>query len=310
MNKLRPENFCDFIGQNNLISLLEIFCKVSVNEKRSLQHCLFYGLPGTGKTSLAFIIAHELKVKIHILNANNIHNQSDLISLFSLIDEHDVVFIDELQSIDPKILEFLYPMMEDFYIDIPLGKEFNKKSTRIKIPNFTLIASTTSIGKIPKPLLDRFQLVYKMENYNEQEIEKILFGVLNKKTEQELLSSHDIKILAKHCKLNPRIAINLLVQVIDFKKVDKTIDIIEILHKLKIYDFGLSITDLEYLKVIKDYNNLLGIKTLVQITGYDSYTIENYIEPFLFKLNLLQKTPRGRILTKKALELLDRIKVQ
>lgn len=169
MNKDRPLNFKEFVGQKNLIDTLEIFCKVALKEDKALKHCLFYGLPGIGKTSLAYIIANQMNKKIYTINANNIHTQSDLISLFSLINENEIVFIDEIHSLDSKIIELLYPMIEDFYIDIPLGKEFNKKSTRIKLPKFCMIATTTSIGKIPKPLLDRFPMVYKLENYKIEE---------------------------------------------------------------------------------------------------------------------------------------------
>ncbi|MBQ5492377.1 MAG: Holliday junction branch migration DNA helicase RuvB [Mycoplasmataceae bacterium] len=308
MNEIRPKNFNEFIGQENLIEILKVYCDVAIKQNKALKHLLFYGLPGTGKTSLGFLIANELKVKIHFINANNIHNQADLISLFSLIKANDIIFIDELQSIDLKIVELLYPMMEDYFIDIPLGKDFNKKSTRIKIPPFSLIASTTSIGKIQKPLLDRFQLVYKMQNYSEKDLIKILNNIVLLKNQTNLVKDIDLEILSKYCKNNPRIAINLLLQVIDFRLINLQISINEILTKLKIYHYGLTVSDLEYLKVIHENNNsAIGIKTLVQITGYDSYTIENYIEPFLLKINLLIKTSKGRILTKKGIELLNKL---
>lgn len=308
MNEIRPKNFNEFIGQENLIEILKVYCDVATKQNKALKHLLFYGFPGTGKTSLGFLIANELKVKIHFINANNIHNQADLISLFSLIKANDIIFIDELQSIDLKIVELLYPMMEDYFIDIPLGKDFNKKSTRIKIPPFSLIASTTSIGKIQKPLLDRFQLVYKMQNYSEKDIIKILNNIVLLKNQTNLVKDIDLEILSKYCKNNPRIAINLLLQVIDFRLINLQFSVNEILTKLKIYHYGLTVSDLEYLKVIHENNNsAIGIKTLVQITGYDSYTIENYIEPFLLKINLLIKTSKGRILTKKGIELLNKL---
>lgn len=308
---IRPKNFNEFIGQSNLINTLKIFCKVCINENKNLKHCLFYGLPGTGKTSLANVLANELNCKLHVINGRNIHTQSELISLFSLVNENDIVFIDEIQSLDQKIVEFLYPMLEDFYIDIPLGKEFNKRNTRIKLPKFCMIAATTSIGKINKPLLDRFPLVYKLDNYSVQDIEKILINSMNILKMNNLFKLSEVKAISNHCKENPRIAINLLNQIADFKKIVPNKKINEILEQLKIYKFGLDTTDLEYLNIIKNANNnILGIKTLIQITGYDSFTIENFIEPFLFKNNLLIKTTKGRKLTEKGLNLLEKINIK
>ena len=311
MNKLRPSNFSEFVGQANLMEILQVYCQICKQEKTCFKHCLFYGLPGTGKTSLAYVIGNELKVKVHYLNANNLHTQADLLSFFSLINDNEIVFIDELHSLDPKIVEFLYSMMEDFFIDIPIGKEFNKKSTHLKIPHFSLIGATTSIGRIPKPLLERFHLVYKLQDYTISEIKQIIKQVININIKQvNLLTDEEITSLSEHCKNNPRIGINLLHQVIDFKKINPKTNIEEIWKKLRIFLYGLTISDLEYLQTINNcQHQVLGIKTICQITGYDSFTIENYIEPFLFKLELLTKTSKGRALTKKGQNLLNQLKL-
>ena len=208
---IRPYNFNEFIGKKNIIDNINTFIKASQLSNKILDHILLYGLPGTGKTTIANIIANELKTKIKVIQGTHLKKNIDLINLISLVNEGDVIFIDEIHAMSLECIETLYSVMEDFSIDIMLGKDNESKSTRIELPKFTLIGATTSIGKLPKPLEERFEISFFFDNYEEEEIIKILKR--NCILLELSLSDIQIEKIAHHSKGIPRIANKILKKV-------------------------------------------------------------------------------------------------
>ncbi|MDC4162992.1 Holliday junction branch migration DNA helicase RuvB [Mycoplasma bradburyae] len=301
MKLTRPTNFNEFIGKNELKEKLLTFINASISQNKSLDHVLFYGPPGVGKTSLAQIIANELKSKIKILQASQIQKPSDLLNAFSLLSKNDVLFIDEIHSLNPAIMELLFPVMEDYVIDILIGKDFNSKFTRMKLPPFTLIGATTMYGRIIDPLEERFGILLKLDYYQDEEIFEII-KTANAKDKIKL-SDDEIQSIALNSKGTPRNALRIYKRVMDFKLFNKKENIHQILEKLNIHKFGLSNLDLEYLKVFENNpKQYLGLKSLSLISGIDGFTIESKIEPYLIKLCLIKKTSKGRQITQKAIE--------
>ncbi|MDC4183056.1 Holliday junction branch migration DNA helicase RuvB [Mycoplasma bradburyae] len=293
MKLTRPTNFNEFIGKNELKEKLLTFINASISQNKSLDHVLFYGPPGVGKTSLAQIIANELKSKIKILQASQIQKPSDLLNAFSLLSKNDVLFIDEIHSLNPAIMELLFPVMEDYVIDILIGKDFNSKFTRMKLPPFTLIGATTMYGRIIDPLEERFGILLKLDYYQDEEIFEII-KTANAKDKIKL-SDDEIQSIALNSKGTPRNALRIYKRVMDFKLFNKKENIHQILEKLNIHKFGLSNLDLEYLKVFENNpKQYLGLKSLSLISGIDGFTIESKIEPYLIKLCLIKKTSKGR----------------
>lgn len=301
MKLARPNNFDEFIGKNELKQKLLTFINASISQNKALDHVLFYGPPGVGKTSLAQIIANELKSKIKILQASQIQKPADLLNAFSLLSKNDVLFIDEIHSLSPTIMELLFPIMEDYVVDILIGKEFNSKFTRMKLPPFTLIGATTMYGRIIDPLEERFGILLQLDYYQDDEIFEIIRSINAK--EKIKLNNDEMVQIAKHSKGTPRNALRIYKRVMDFKLFDQEITIKSILEKLNIYQFGLSNLDLEYLKSFDDNPKLyLGLKSLSLISGIDCFTIESKIEPYLLKMNLIKKTSKGRQITQKVIQ--------
>jgi len=299
---LRPQNFSEFKGNNETVSNLKAYICSARKRNMPLDHCLIYGLPGTGKTTLASIIANEMNTKIKILQGTMLNKNIDIINVLLSISEGDVIFIDEIHCINPQILELLFTAMEDFYFDITIGKDFNSKVTRLKLPYFTLIGATTKFGKIPLPLEERFGIIINIREYKIETIEEIIKQNCTKMNFE--LSNKEINLIALKCKCIPRNAINILKRVRDFRYSDKNISMKEIFKKLKIYDNGLNDNDLLFLNVLKKSNQPIGLKTLSDIVNIDQETIQNKIEPFLLNNSLIQKNSKGRILTTKGYDLL------
>jgi Holliday junction DNA helicase RuvB len=303
---LRPLTFDEFKGKENIKEQLLVSVNCAKQLNKPLDHCLFYGLPGTGKTTLANIIANELNRKIRIVQGNSIQKNIDVINLALTLSENEILFIDEIHAVNRICIELFYSIMEDFVIDVSIGKDFNSKITRIQIPHFTLIGATTFLGKIPQALEERFGIIVNLGLYDTQTISEIIKQDADKLN--LILSDEQIEKIASVSKGIPRIAIRVLKRVNDYYLTNDKITIEHILKNINIYDDGLDDKDIAYLRVFvqNDYNSL-GLKTLSQITGIDQETIEVKIEPFLLSNGYMNKTISGRIITKKGIDFIKNI---
>lgn len=304
-NTLRPRDFKNYIGQDRLKKNLQLAITAAKKRSEPLDHILLYGPPGLGKTTMANVIAKEMGSNIRITSGPAIERGGDLASLLTNLEDGDILFIDEIHRLHRSIEEVLYSAMEDFKLDIILGKGPSAKSLRLDLPKFTIIGATTRTGSLAAPLRDRFGMIHRLEFYNPDEIAQII------KRAAKIL---DIKIddvaakqLAKRARLTPRIANRLLRRVRDYADVngDGIIDT-EISHAalalLEIDDLGLDPADRMLLNAIIDnyQGGPVGVETLVALTSEERITIEDTLEPYLLQIGLLERTPRGRKATPKA----------
>ena len=302
---IRPLNFEDYIGQTSIKNTLKISIEASKKRNTHLDHLLFYGPPGLGKTTLATIIANELGANIKITSAPSIERPRDIIGILMQLKEGDVLFIDEIHRLNKIAEEILYPAMEDFSIDLTTGKSQSVKTMRIPIPKFTLIGATTKAGALSGPLRDRFGIIHRLEFYTIEELSQIV-----KRTADILefdIDDNGAIEIAKRSRLTPRIANRLVKRSADWAIVKGngkiTQDIaIQALSALDIDEIGLDITDRALLNMmIKSFDGgPVGIETLAVALGEDVRTIEDVYEPYLIQQGLLLRTPRGRKVTKLA----------
>lgn len=304
---LRPKKLEDYIGQDKAKENLKIYIEAAKKRGESLDHVLLYGPPGLGKTTLSNIIATELGVNIRITSGPAIEKQGDLAAILTNLNEGDVLFIDEIHRLSRSVEEILYPAMEDYAIDIIIGKGPAARSIRIDLPRFTLIGATTRAGQLTTPLRDRFGVLLKLELYSPEELATIVrrnAGIL----EMEITDDGAMEI-ASRSRGTPRIANRLLKRVRDFAQVmgDGTINS-EIanyaLNKLEIDRLGLDNIDRRMLEsIIKFYNGgPVGLETLAATIGEEAVTLEDMYEPYLMQIGFLNRTPRGRCVTKLAYE--------
>ena len=298
-NSIRPKSFDTYVGQTALKETLKISIEAAKKRNTTLDHVLFYGPPGLGKTTLAGIIAEELGTSVKITSAPSFERPRDIIGVLMSLKEGEVLFIDEIHRLNTVTEEILYPAMEDFYLDMMTGKTQTVKTMRIKLPKFTLVGATTKAGGISSPLRDRFGFVHRLQFYSVDELTQVIL-----KTAKILnieVTKDSAKEIAKRSRGTPRIANRLLKRVGDFAivknegKVDLSLTN-ESLSVLKIDEYGLDETDRNMLMfIIEKYNGgPVGLDTIAAALGEDVRTIEDVCEPYLLQAGLLVRTPRGR----------------
>lgn len=305
--KARPSFLSEFIGKAEIVKSLKIGISVSKKLNKPLEHILFYGPPGVGKTSLAQIIANELKVNIKIIPAINIQTLPDLIGVLNNLRDFDVLFIDEIHSLKQEYAEMLYSALEDNVLDLLVGKNYNSKAIRMQLPRFTLIAATTNLGALPKALEERFGYVFFIDCYEDWEIVALIKSLL--KQWELTLSEEEINIIANNSRGIPRNVKRILRRVVDYKTINNSCEIQEIIKECGFIFQGLTEVDLKYLMFLsKAEKETAGIKTIIQGTNIDEQTIIKKIEPYLVFKGYINKGSKGRVLTLKGQKLIKEFK--
>lgn len=304
---LRPRSLAEYIGQDKLKQNLTVFIRAALGRREPLDHVLLYGPPGLGKTTLAQIIANELGVQLRVTSGPAIERPGDLAAILTNLQPMDVLFIDEIHRLNRAVEEVLYPAMEDFCLDIVIGKGPSARSIRIDLPRFTLIGATTRAGMLTSPLRDRFGVIHRLEYYQPKELEVIISraaSILGVTIEIE-----GAKEIAKRARGTPRIANRLLKRVRDYAQVlSNGIITPEVaatsLQRLEVDPLGLDSTDTRFLRALieKFAGGPVGVETLAASISESVDTVEDVVEPYLMQLGFLNRTPRGRMATVAACE--------
>lgn len=302
---LRPQTLDEYIGQTKVKESMKIYIEAAKKRNDSLDHCLFYGPPGLGKTTISSIIANEMNSKIKITSGPAIEKPGDLAGILTSLEEFDILFIDEIHRLSKTVEEILYPALEDFALDITIGKGSEAKSIRLDLPKFTLVGATTRAGSLATPLRDRFGIIQKLELYSIEDLATIVkrsAKILGVSIDEESCTE-----IARRSRGTPRIANRLLKRVRDFATVlsdgNITVNITKnSLNQLEIDELGLDETDRKMLTMmIVQYNGRpVGIEALASSLGEEMDTIEDVYEPYLLQIGFIARTPRGRQILKPA----------
>ncbi|MBO4468467.1 MAG: Holliday junction branch migration DNA helicase RuvB [Clostridia bacterium] len=307
---LRPKTLSEYIGQDKAKSALSVYIKAAKMRNESLDHCLLFGPPGLGKTTLAGIIAKEMGVNIRVTSGPAIEKQGDLLAILTSLNEGDVLFIDEIHRLSRNIEEILYPAMEDFSVDVIIGKGPSARSIRLDVPHFTLVGATTRSGQLTAPLRDRFGVLLRLEMYTPEQLSEIILrsaNILNIPCDRDGALE-----IASRSRGTPRIANRLLRRVRDIAQVDFDGMITEevsriALSRFAIDEYGLDDFDRRMLRTIAENygGGPVGLETLAAALGEESVTIEDVYEPYLIQIGFLARTARGRCVTPAAYKHLD-----
>lgn len=310
---LRPYSLEEYVGQSKVINNLKIFIKAALQRNEVVDHMLFYGPPGLGKTTLAMIIANEMGTNLRTISGPAIEKAGDLAAILSSLNVGDVLFIDEIHRVPRHVEEILYSAMEDFYIDIIIGSnEEMKRSIRLDLPPFTLVGATTKAGMISAPLRDRFGIIEHLEYYSPDELKQIVLR--SARVFDVKIQENGALEIARRSRGTPRIANRLLKRVRDFAQIkgdgvitNETAD--KALNSLKVDSEGLDVLDRKILETLIDGFNggPVGLDTLCSSIGEERETLEMMYEPFLLQNGFIYRTPRGRMATKKAYQHLNRV---
>ena len=308
--KLRPSSLNEYIGQEDMKKNLSIFIKASNTRNEALDHVLIYGPPGLGKTTLAHVIAKEKNANIRVASGPAIEKTGDLAAILSMLEPGDVLFIDEIHRLPKVVEEVLYAAMEDFVINIVVGKDSSAHSIQIDLPPFTLVGATTRVGDVSAPLRDRFGIVFKLDYYDLEDIQKIV--VRTSKVYNNVMPLDAAQELAQRSRGTPRIANRLFRRVRDFATVVNNGEInLEVtktaLDALKVDSLGLDDVDIRYLKgiILRFKGGPVGIESIAAAIGEEQVTLEDVYEPYLLQQGLINRTPRGRMVTEKAYQHLN-----
>lgn len=305
---LRPDAWNEYIGQEQIKKNLGVFIEASKKRAEALDHVLFYGPPGLGKTTLALIIANEMNANIKVTAAPMIEKSGDLAAILTNLEEGDILFIDEIHRLSPAVEEILYSSMEDFRIDIIIGSGPAAQTVKIDLPRFTLIGATTRAGMLSNPLRDRFGMNFRMQFYSAEELARIITQASNK-LDKEIVNEAAIEI-ARRSRGTPRIALRLLRRVRDFADVADELDIRYsrtqyALNQLGINSHGFDEMDLRLLNLLASSNGrAMGLSTIAAALSEDEGTVEDVLEPYLIANGYLERTAKGRKATRSTYEIL------
>lgn len=302
---LRPQSFDEYIGQDRLKKNLKLAIEAAKKRGEPMDHVLLYGPPGLGKTTMASVIANEMGVGLRVTSGPAIERAGDLASILTNLKDGDILFIDEIHRLSRVVEEVLYSAMEDFKLDIVIGKGPAARSIRLDLPKFTIIGATTRTGSLAAPLRDRFGHLYRLEFYTPEEIAQIVVRAAN--ILESKIHPESANLLSTRARLTPRIANRLLKRVRDYADVngDGIIDTVmttEALGLMEIDELGLDPADRNMLQqIIDNYDDkAIGLTTIAALTGDEATTIEDYYEPYLLQIGFIERTPRGRVVTLKA----------